>query len=366
MVILSLFDGISMARQAILNAGLTVDKYFSSEIEEKAINVSKFNFPDIINIGNVKNIHYQNGKLFDKINKKVYFEGKIDLLIGGSPCTDFSIAGKMRGMKTLNNIDVVSLEQYLELKNIGVEFIGQSYLFWEYVRLLKEINPKYFFLENVDMKDKWKNLISENIGFSPIKVNSSLFTCQNRVRLYWTNIKYNESLLPKDSNITFKNIFQKNSNPKYYYSAKAINWLVNHSKRMSVNKKIKKLKIYNPSDVINAITASHSKKYSGQRFFAILDSGYKHIEQRDEILKYVKVLEVEKSDISLQILTDYNKVINDVYSYRYITPEECELAQGLPIGYTKCIDDTSRYKAIGNGFTVPVICWFLSFLKREF
>mgnify|MGYP002135635093 CR=1 FL=1 len=166
MVILSLFDGISMARQAILNSGLTVDKYFSSEIDEKAIKVSKFNFPDIINIGDVKNIHYQNGKLFDKINKKVYFEGKIDLLIGGSPCQDFSRANSVRdglqGMKSM--------------------------LFYEYIRLLEETKPKYYLLENVIMDDIGYSTISDLLGTEPVRLCGSKVSGALRDRLFWTNI----------------------------------------------------------------------------------------------------------------------------------------------------------------------------------
>ena len=129
--VLSLFDGIRTGRVVLERLGIEVDNYFSSEVHYDSIKIADKNYPE-----DAKN------KLGD-----VRFIGcsqlpKIDLLIGGGPCQGFSIAGKRKGSSTLEGVDVTSLEQYLELKKEGFEFNGQSYLFWEYVRILKELKPK--------------------------------------------------------------------------------------------------------------------------------------------------------------------------------------------------------------------------------
>ena len=134
--VLSLFDGISCGRLALERAGIPIEKYYASEICDYSIKIAKKNFPQIIEVGDVRDVKGEN------------FEN-IDIVIGGSPCQSFSFAGKMDGMATKDEkIDITSLEQYLDLKNKGFEFEGYSYLFWEYVRILKEVKPKYFLLEN--------------------------------------------------------------------------------------------------------------------------------------------------------------------------------------------------------------------------
>lgn len=361
--VLSLFDGISIAHAAFKISNVKINKYYSSEIENHSIQISKDNHEQI-HIGSVTDISYKNKSL---IYNNIIEPVKIDILIGGSPCQSLSFAGKQKGLaaKGLNeeNIDILTLEQYLELKHNGFEFEGQSYLFWEYIRLLREIKPKFFFLENVVMEEKWEKIFTENLGFPPIKINSRLFTCQNRPRLYWTNIPYNINTLPNKLH-TFKDIKQFSTKQKDYYSDKALNWLVSHSYRKFLSTgKVKKLKIYNDDTIINAITASHCKKYSGQRFFAILDNGIDNKIQKDKIQEIFNECFNENDFTKLSILTDWEMVLYNGYSYRYITPEECELAQGLNIGYTKSVCDTSRYKSIGNGFTVFVIAWFLKNLK---
>lgn len=141
-VVLSLFDGMSCGQIALNNVMKNISKsrrkyiYFASEIEQSSIKVTQQRYPNTIPLHDVMNVTW------DKIRMNV------DLLIGGSPCTDLSIAGKRRGMSAKNKkqkIKVISLDQYLELKNKGFQFEGQSYLFWEYVRVLREIKPKYFF-----------------------------------------------------------------------------------------------------------------------------------------------------------------------------------------------------------------------------
>lgn len=153
MNVLSLFDGMSCGQIALEKAGIKVDKYFASELKEHAIKVTQHNYPNTIQLGDVTKIKYSGNH-------------KIDLLIGGSPCQDFSQANKER-------------------KGLDGE---KSSLFYEYVRLLKETKPTYFLLENVKMKKEYSDIISNILGVEPININSKLVSAQMRNRLYWTNI----------------------------------------------------------------------------------------------------------------------------------------------------------------------------------
>lgn len=215
--VLSLFDGMSNGQIALKKAGINYEKYYASEIDKYAQIVSKANFPETIYLGDVRNINVNDLP-------------KIDLLIGGSPCQSFSFAGKRKGMSTKDNIEILTLNQYLELKNAGFKFEGQSYLFWEYVRILNECKPKYFLLENVIMSEKWERVISKTLGVNPIKINSNLVSAQNRERLYWTNIGMIptglfgdlESIIqqPKDKGIYIKDIIENEVDQKYFLSEK--------------------------------------------------------------------------------------------------------------------------------------------------
>jgi DNA (cytosine-5)-methyltransferase 3A len=147
-------------------------------------------------------------------------------------CQSFSFAGKRKGMSTKCETEILTLEHYLQLKNEGYEFEGQSYLFWEYMRILKEVKPKYFLLENVEMGAKWEKILSKAIGVNGIHINSSLVSAQNRRRLYWTNIGMQpmglfgdmETIIkqPKDKGILLKDILESEVDEKYYLSEKAL------------------------------------------------------------------------------------------------------------------------------------------------
>jgi len=169
MNVLSLFDGMSCGQIALKKLGIKYNNYFASEIDKYAIKVTKDNFPNTIHIGDVTKIDFKSLP-------------KIDLLIGGSPCQGFSIAGKL-----LNFND------------------PRSVLFFEYVRALNELKPKYFLLENVRMKKESEDVISQHLGVKPIMINSSLVSAQNRVRLYWTNLPVSQ---PKDKKIYLKDILE--------------------------------------------------------------------------------------------------------------------------------------------------------------
>lgn len=170
MNVLSLFDGISGGQLGLKDAEINVKNYLSSEIDKYAINITQYNFPNTIQLGDVENINF----------KKI---GKIDLLIAGSPCQGFSLAGKQLNFKD-----------------------SRSKLFFKFVKALKEVKPKYFLLENVRMKKEFQNIISEELEVQPILINSALVTAQNRQRLYWTNIKGVEQ--PEDKHIKLKDIIQ--------------------------------------------------------------------------------------------------------------------------------------------------------------
>jgi DNA (cytosine-5)-methyltransferase 3A len=230
--IVSLFDGISCARQSLERSSIDVGTYYASEIDKYAIQVTMANYPDTIQLGSVVNV---NAKELPKI----------DMLFGGSPCQSFSFAGKRKGMSTKCETEILTLEHYLELKNDGFEFEGQSYLFWEYCRVLSELRIKnpdiLFLLENVEMGEKWEKVLSKAIGVNGIHINSSLVSAQNRKRIYWTNIGLEPAGLfgdlasiikqPKDRGILLKDILESEVDNKYYLSDKLIAGFERHKVR---------------------------------------------------------------------------------------------------------------------------------------
>jgi len=270
--VLSLFDGMSCGQIALNRVGIKYDNYFASEIDKYAIKVTQTNYPKTIQLGDVTKVKAE--KL-----------PKIDLLIGGSPCQGFSFAGK------------------------GLNFEDpRSKLFFEFVRLKNETQPKYFLLENVVMKKEHEKVISDFLGVEPILINSNLVSAQNRKRLYWTNIP--DLKQPIDKHIGWGEIKESGVADNFYYSENGLSWLKRYGERKS-----KKLAIWGENDKCQMIEASHFKNYSSQRFFGIED---------------------EKG-------------------LRYITPIECERAQTVPDNYTQCVSNTQRYKMLGNGWTVDVI-----------
>lgn len=229
----SLFDGMSCASIVLKELNIDVECFISSEIDSHAIKVEKQNFPDMIQVGSVTDI---------SVPELVEKYGVPDFLCGGSPCQSFSFSGKMNGMSTTQGEEIYTLNRYLELKSQGFEFEGQSYLFWEYMRILKELRNYnqniYFFLENVEMLDKWERCLSHAIGVRGVHINSALVSAQQRKRIYWSNIKVkdlgNTSLFdfsdnpfewptkqtdipqPEDRGIVIKDILQDIVCDKYY------------------------------------------------------------------------------------------------------------------------------------------------------
>lgn len=236
MNVLSLFDGMSCGRIALKELGITPNIYYASEIDKHAIAQTQLNFPDTVQLGSVTEVDVS------KLEP-------IDLLIGGSPCQSFSFAGRRNGMTTTEHEEVLTLERYLELKEQGFEFEGQSYLFWEYMRILTDIrkyNPNVLFLlENVGMGKKWESVLSRAIGLYGVHINSALVSAQNRKRIYWTNIRtrkeglfgevYTDIPQPEDRGLLLKDILEQEVDEKYYLSDKAVGALVAHRERNKEN-----------------------------------------------------------------------------------------------------------------------------------
>lgn len=287
MKVLSLFDGISCGMVALEQAGIPVDKYVAYEIEPSAIKISEKNYPQIEHQGDVTVADF------------TQYEG-FDLLIGGSPCQSLSI---IQAHKRTN----------LE---------GKSKLFFEFVRALEEVKPKFFLFENVaSMNEESKQVISELLGCQPILIDSNTFVAQDRSRYYWTNIPF-EKVLPPKSPATLKDIMQKDVPEKYFYNFPLEG--LDMSKKVCAHMVHKNLemhrRIYNPAAKVGCLTAVCGGN-----------------QQR-------KVLDGERA--------------------RKLTPIEYERLQGLPDNYTAGVCDGQRYKAIGNGWTVDVIAYILQGIKK--
>lgn len=229
--VLSLFDGHSGMQISLVDSGIEFENYYASEIDKHAIKVTQHNFPNTIQLGSVVDIDVS--KL-----------PKIDIISAGSPCQSFSFAGKRKGMSTTCNEEITTLEKYLQLKSENFEFEGQSYLFWEFMRILTEvrkINPDVLFLlENVEMGKKWESVLSHALGIFGVHINSTLVSAQNRKRIYWTNIQtrheglfgelYTDIPQPIDRNIFLKDVLENDVDEKYYLSDKMVGTLTGHTK----------------------------------------------------------------------------------------------------------------------------------------
>lgn len=233
--VLSLFDGMSCGQIALRDLGIPIEVYYASEIDKFAIQQTQLNFPDTVQLGDVRNIDVD----------KLCEDGEIDLLIGGSPCVNLSFAGKRAGLATKENMEILTLGQYLDLKEADFEFEGQSYLFWEFMRILTVLrrrNPNIMFLlENVEMGKKWERVLSEAIGIHGVHINSALVSAQNRKRIYWSNIRVREEGLfgyrytdipqPTDRGIMLKDILETEVEEKYYLKDEVVQKLLEHKER---------------------------------------------------------------------------------------------------------------------------------------
>jgi site-specific DNA-cytosine methylase len=282
MNVLSLFDGMSCGQIALNKLGIKYKNYFASEIDKYAIKVTQDNFPNTIHLGDVKKIDFKSLP-------------KIDLLMGGSPCQGFSLAGKH-----LNFND------------------PRSALFFEYVRALRELKPKYFLLENVRMKKESEDVISEHLGVKPIMINSSLISAQNRVRLYWTNLPVTR---PEDKKIYLKDVLE--------YCPEKINILVHNIYGGFNENECRVFEDKSPTIRANSGGGSLPSVFNGTG-----------------------------DDARSMALDELRSKI------RKLTVLECKRLQTVPDDYKMNVSNTQAYKMLGNGWTVDVIAHILKGIKN--
>lgn len=335
MNVLSTFDGMSCGMVALLKAGVTVDKYYASEINKHAIKVSQKNFPRIVQLGDVTKVSYNYDSLEVQRNSDSWLtvdKVKIDLLLCGSPCQSFSIAGD------------------------GTGFYGKSALVNEFFRLKRELGDVLFLLENVKMKKEFSDEITKELGVEPIIINSSLLSGQNRVRMYWTNIP--GIVQPQDLGIRLIDILEENVSDKYYHSEAAINYMnrevkggrnhwdfahhsdSNKDKSACVTANFRKGVPYNVLIERNAVRQlnPHSGCSTNQPKMQhrIYDSSG-------------KAPALTSFSGRLSIYPDKNDLI------RKLTPVECERLMNLPDNYSEGVTEGHRYEMIGNGWEVNTL-----------
>lgn len=326
--VLSLFDGISCGQIALNRVGIEYDNYFASEIDREAIKVTMKNYPNTIQLGDVREIKAENLP-------------KIDLLIGGSPCQGFSFAGKQ-----LNFDD------------------PRSKLFFEYVRLKNELNPKYFLLENVKMKKEYQDIISSYLGVQPIMINSNLVSAQNRVRYYWTNIPVKG--LPNDKSILLKDITEDGLQSlglaqigRYDENGKVIQkYELNGTEKSNAMTTVSKdTLLFIPVD-------KHSSSSGLVCLGGVMKPTHKLWLDNGKLLQrnFSQGNRVYSSNGKSATLNANSGGIGGktgLYEIegmiRKLTRLECERLQTVPDGYTNSISDTQAIKALGNGWTVDVI-----------
>ena len=290
MNVVSLFDGISGLAVALKKSNIPTTKYYASEVDKHAIKVSAEHFPDIERLGDVREVAYIPG---------------VDLLCGGSPCQDLSIAKPGRE---------------------GLEG-AKSSLFWEYVRLKTLLCPKWFILENVaSMHKDDRDIITKEMGVEPIMINASHFSAQSRKRLFWTNIPVDMSHLPV-SDAVVADILEKDVSNKSI-SVASQPFAVREIKRKSVK-----------SQCLCLGKIGDGKFSTGNRVYST-------------------------DGKSGCLTTGRSEWYNVGGLIRRLTPVEAERLQGLPDGYTQSVSKTQRLHGVGNGFNVDVIAFILSFIPR--
>lgn len=303
MKVLSLFDGISCGRVAIDRLNVFTE-YYASEVDKNSIAISKVNWPDITQVGDITRLKYnqytktlstsRDGHIYDS----QIMIGEFDLVMGGSPCQDLSII-KSKTRKSLEG--------------------DKSNLFYEFVRLVKEINPTYFLLENnYSMKDEARDIISEILGVKPIMIDSSLVSAQDRKRYYWTNIPVDG--LPKDKNLILKDILQDDVDEKYFYNLPFE--FYGEDKKVCAKLEMKNQDMHKRVFSINHKVGTLTTCGGGNTQKKIYIDG----------------------------------------KVRKLTPLEYERLQTLPDYYTAGLADCHRYNGCGNGWTVDVIAHILSFM----
>ena len=308
MNVLSLFDGISCACVALERCALPINTYTAVEIDKYATAVSQKNYPEIIRFNDVRTFHPK---------------GHYDLLIGGSPCQDLSIAKKDR-------------------KGLGGDRSG---LFWEYIRIKNECKPTWFVLENVaSMPKKDRDIITAEMGVEPVLFDASLVSAQSRKRLFWTNIPFE---LPADRGIVLKDILQPDGevDERMVIKGKAFCLTATYSKA-------------SPSE--GEIQNSINRKQRTMVKVGYIGEG----EQYGQGGQAHRVYDPEGKTPTLSSGGPLVKTSPVEDKIRKLTPIECERLQGLPDNYTEGVATTNRYKCLGNAFNVDVVTCILERLTR--
>lgn len=318
LVVVSLFDGMSNGQIALKELGVKVSKYFASEVDKFAMQQTQLNFPDTIQIGDVADIKYIDGVLYSS-GVEIY-RGKIDLLIGGSPCQNLSFAGSKDGLSTVSGIHITTLNKYMELKNEGFKFKGQSYLFWEYVRLLREISPKNFLLENVKMQKKWVDVFNSAIGVQPVMINSALLSPQNRERWYWVRDRGKISQ-PNDRGLVIKDILDLDGDFSFFSTDRVVSMDYSNA--------------FTKTDSIRVVGKTDEKFEQEGRIHSIY--GKSPAMLANSPTNKCKILVNRKGDV------------------RKITSNEVRKLQTVPDWYVWKCSDHQKCKMLGNGWTVEVI-----------
>lgn len=314
-VLLDLFAGYGGAELSAKHAGVKVKKSYISEINPSALKVLRNHYPDAMFVGDVRNLR---AKDFIDVN----------LITAGSPCQSFSFCGKKKGMVTNTDIEIITLKQYLQLKKDEFKFEGQSYLFWEFVRLYKEITSLQrraglpetkFILENVKMTKKWEDIISKAVNVSPVLFDAAVVSAQSRVRLFWTDI--NKIEVPEDMNITLSDVIK---------------------------------------DAVTGV-GFRGRKVGTDDFYT-----YPQTVRQDK-----------KSNCLVTSLGTIGKLDGKMYGTGFylnkkgktklLTVEQTEVLQGLEPGYTniKGVSETARIKMIGNGWSIYVTGYIMKYLKKN-
>ena len=307
MRVLSLFDGISCARVGLERAGIPITSYTAYEIDKHAIAIAKKNYPDTIHHGDVREC---------KPNENEY-----DLVIGGSPCQDLSIAKK--GRKGLDG--------------------DRSGLFWEWVRVWKAAKPKWWVLENVaSMPKKDRDIISKELGVEPVLFNASLVSAQSRKRLFWTNIPFT---LPEDRGILLKDILQPDGevDERMVMKGKAFCLTATYSHQTPTEAGIK-----------NSIERKHR---------TMVKVGY--VGEGEQYGQGGQAHRVYSTEGKTPTMSSGPALVKNNEQIRKLTHIECERLQGLPDNYTEGVAKSHRYKCLGNAFNVDVVAHILGHTTRS-
>ena len=311
MNILSLFDGISCGRVALDRAGISVNKYYASEIDKYAIQISQKNYPDIIRLGDINN--WENWDID---------WSSIDLILAGSPCQGLSFAGKQEGLDD-----------------------PRSKLFFRFAEILQHVqsvNPRVkFLLENTRMKQKPKTIMTQTVGVEPILIDSALVSAQRRKRLYWCNWHVAQ---PEDKGILLKDIIHETQGIAIKQRPRGKN---------------KGAVFTEKSPTLTSNSWEHNN-------FVCSDAwvNWWNKNKNYQISKKYSFICNDKQKAITLTARQYASWNGNFYQldenvFRKLTPIECERLQTLPDGFTEGVSDTQRYKCLGNGWTVDVIAHIL-------